>query len=118
MNLSYLHVFTYSERDNTDAISYNGIVSKKIRSKRSKILRALSVNLKRKFYKSQIGKTHEVLFETENRNGYVYGFSRNYVRVKSPWRKSLTDQIVPFQLKKIDSDGLVVGEISKTKVTV
>ena len=118
LDLSYLHVFTYSERDNTDAITYDGIVSKQIRSKRSKLLRSLSVNLKRKFYKSQVGKTIEVLFETENRNGYVYGFSRNYVRVKSPWRKSLTDQIVPFQLKEIDIDGLVVGEISKTKVTV
>ena len=116
LGLSYLHVFTYSERDNTDAINYDGIVPKQIRSKRSKLLRALSVNLKRKFYKSQVGKTNEVLFETENRNGYVYGFSRNYVRVKSPWRKSLTNQIVPFQLKKIDNDGLVVGEISKTKV--
>ena len=77
----------------------------------------LNLNLKRKFYKSQVGKTSEVLFETENRNGYVYGFSRNYVRVKSPWRKSLTDQIVPFQLKEIDNDGFVIGEISKTKVT-
>jgi threonylcarbamoyladenosine tRNA methylthiotransferase MtaB len=116
LNLSYLHVFTYSERDNTEAIILQNIVPKNIRSKRSKLLRSLSVQLKRKFYKSQIGKTKDVLFETENRNGFIYGFSNNYVRVKSDWRKSLADKIVSYDLEDIDNDGLVIGKKSELKI--
>jgi len=118
LNLSYLHVFTYSERDNTEAINLKNIISKNIRSKRSKLLRSLSVQLKRKFYKSQLGSTKDVLFETENRNGFIYGFSNNYVRVKSDWRKDLTDKIVSFDLEAIDNDGLVIGKKSELKIKV
>ena len=118
LNLSYLHVFTYSERDNTEAIKLKNIVSKNIRSKRSKLLRSLSVQLKRKFYKSQLGNTKDVLFETENRNGFIYGFSNNYVRVKSVWRKNLADKIVSFDLEGIDNDGLVIGKKTELKIKV
>ena len=118
LNLSYLHVFTYSERDNTEAINFKNIVSKNIRSKRSKLLRSLSVQLKRKFYKSQLGNTKDVLFETENRNGFIYGFSNNYVRIKTAWRKSLADQIVSFDLEDIDNDGLVIGKSTELKTIV
>ena len=110
LNLSYLHVFTYSERDNTEAINLKNIVPKKIRSKRSKLLRSLSVQLKRKFYKTQLGSIKDVLFESENRNGFIYGFSNNYVRVKSNWRNDLADKIISFKLEEIDNDGLVVGK--------
>ena len=118
LDLSYLHVFTYSERNNTEAIKFDKVVPKNIRSKRSKMLRSLSVKLKRKFYTSQIGTTRNVLFETENRNGFVYGFSNNYVRVKYPWRNYLADKIVPFELKEIDSDGLVTGQLIKMEIIV
>ena len=118
LDLSYLHVFTYSERDNTEAINFKNIVSKNIRSKRSKLLRSLSVQLKRKFYKSQLGNTKDVLFETENRNGFIYGFSNNYVRIKTAWRKSLADQIVSFDLEDIDNDGLVIGKSTELKTIV
>jgi threonylcarbamoyladenosine tRNA methylthiotransferase MtaB len=118
LDLSYLHVFTYSERDNTEAINFKNIVSKNIRSKRSKLLRSLSVQLKRKFYKSQLGNTKDVLFETENRNGFIYGFSNNYVRIKTAWRKSLADQIVSFDLEDIDNDGLVIGKNTELKTIV
>ena len=118
LDLSYLHVFTYSERNNTEAIKFDKIVPKNVRSKRSKMLRSLSVKLKRKFYASQIGTTRNVLFETENRNGFVYGFSNNYVRVKYPWRNYLADKIVPFELKEIDSDGLVTGQLIEMKTIV
>ena len=101
LDLSYLHVFTYSERNNTEAIKFDKVVPKNVRSKRSKMLRSLSVKLKRKFYTSQIGTTRNVLFETENRNGFVYGFSNNYVRVKYPWRNYLADKIVPFELNPL-----------------
>ena len=77
LDLSYLHVFTYSERDNTEALGLSNVVSSNIRSKRSKLLRALSVQLKRKFYMSQLGTIKNVLFEPENRNGFIYGFSNN-----------------------------------------
>ena len=110
LNLSYLHVFTYSERDNTEAVNLKNIVPKKIRSKRSKLLRSLSVQLKRKFYKTQLGSIKDVLFESENRNGFIYGFSNNYVRVKSNWRNDLADKIISFKLEEIDNDGLVVGK--------
>ncbi len=112
LDLSYLHVFTYSERDNTEAIGLNNVVPSNIRSKRSKLLRALSVQLKRKFYMSQLGTIKNVLFEPENRNGFIYGFSNNYVRIKTPWRSLIKDKIIPFELQNISDDGLVTGEVS------
>ena len=111
LDLSYLHVFTYSERDNTEALGLNNVVPSNIRSKRSKLLRALSVQLKRKFYMSQLGTIKNVLFEPENRNGFIYGFSNNYVRIKTPWRSSIKDKIIPFELQNISDDGLVTGEV-------
>lgn len=118
LDLSYLHVFTYSERENTEALGLNNVVSSNIRSKRSKLLRALSVQLKRKFYMSQLGTIKNVLFEPENRNGFIYGFSNNYVRIKTPWRSSIKDKIIPFELQNISDDGLVTGEVSKMEAIV
>ena len=118
LDLSYLHVFTYSERDNTESIGLNNVVPSNIRSKRSKLLRALSVQLKRKFYMSQLGTIKNVLFEPENRNGFIYGFSNNYVRIKTPWRSSIKDKIIPFELQNISDDGLVTGEVSKMEAIV
>ena len=118
LDVSYLHVFTYSERDNTQAVGLKNVVPNNIRSKRSKLLRALSVQLKRKFYMSQLGTIKNVLFEPENRNGFIYGFSNNYVRIKTPWRSSIKDKIIPFQLQKISDDGLVTGEVSKMEAIV
>ena len=118
LDLSYLHVFTYSERDNTEAVGLNNVVPSNIRSKRSKLLRALSVQLKRKFYMSQLGTIKNVLFEPENRNGFIYGFSNNYVRIKTPWRSSIKDKIIPFKLQNISDDGLVTGEVSKMEAIV
>ncbi|MBT3793819.1 MAG: tRNA (N(6)-L-threonylcarbamoyladenosine(37)-C(2))-methylthiotransferase MtaB [Flavobacteriaceae bacterium] len=118
LEISYLHVFTYSERDNTVAITLNNEVPKNIRSKRSKLLRSLSVKLKNKFYTSQLDSIKDVLFESENKRGYIYGFSNNYVRVKAPWRKDLVNSIVSYELKEIDQDGLVVGKKLEKLITV
>ena len=118
LDLSYLHVFTYSERDNTEAIGLNNVVPSNIRSKRSKLLRALSVQLKRKFYMSQLGTIKNVLFEPENRNGFIYGFSNNYVRIKTPWRSSIKDKIIPFEVQNISDDGLVTGEVSTMEAII
>ncbi|MGY8946153.1 MAG: tRNA (N(6)-L-threonylcarbamoyladenosine(37)-C(2))-methylthiotransferase MtaB [Flavobacteriales bacterium] len=118
LDISYLHVFTYSERDNTEAVDFENEVPKNIRSKRSKLLRSLSVQLKRKFYENQLGSNQNILFENENKNGYIYGFSSNYVRLKTPWRKNLVDTIMSYKLKEIDQDGLVTGEKSEKLIKV
>jgi len=83
--ISYLHVFTYSERPNTEAVLLQNPVPKHIRNKRSKVLRALSAKKRHQFYESQLGKEVSVLFENENKKGYIQGFSTNYVKVRAPW---------------------------------
>jgi threonylcarbamoyladenosine tRNA methylthiotransferase MtaB len=107
LDISYLHVFTYSERDNTLAATMEGVVPKKIRSKRSKMLRGLSVKKRRAFYESQIGSVRTVLFESENKEGYIQGFTENYVKVKTPWNPELVNTLHQIELTKIDDDGLV-----------
>ena len=107
LDISYLHVFTYSERPNTEAITMDGAVDLKVRNKRSKMLRGLSEKKRRAFYESQIGHSLSVLFEGENKHGYIYGFTENYVKVKAPWNPSLINTIHTVTLKEIDEDGLV-----------
>ncbi|APY09363.1 tRNA (N(6)-L-threonylcarbamoyladenosine(37)-C(2))-methylthiotransferase MtaB [Winogradskyella sp. J14-2] len=107
LDISYLHVFTYSERDNTEAAKMDGIVPKNIRSKRSKMLRGLSAKKRRAFYENQLGTTRTVLFESENKEGYIHGFTENYVKVKAPWNPRLVNTLHEVALTKIDEDGLV-----------
>ena len=106
MDISYLHVFTYSERDNTEAAEMSGVVPKNVRAKRSKMLRGLSVKKRRAFYESQLGSQRTVLFESENKEGYINGFTENYVKVKAPWNPELVNTLHNVQLTKIDEDGL------------
>ena len=107
LDISYLHVFTYSERDNTEAAEMRDVVPNNVRSKRSKMLRGLSVKKRRAFYESQIGATRTVLFESENKEGYIHGFTENYVKVKSPWNPELANTLHKVELIEIDEDGLV-----------
>ena len=107
LDISYLHVFTYSERDNTLAAEMEGMIPKNVRSKRSKMLRGLSAKKRRAFYESQLGSTRSVLFEGENKEGYIHGFTENYVKVKAPWNPSLVNTIHQVLLTEIDEDGLV-----------
>ncbi|WP_028892961.1 tRNA (N(6)-L-threonylcarbamoyladenosine(37)-C(2))-methylthiotransferase MtaB [Tenacibaculum sp. 47A_GOM-205m] len=107
LDISYLHVFTYSERPNTEAVEMDGVVPKKTRAKRSKMLRGLSVKKRRAFYESQLGNTLTVLFESENKEGYIHGFTENYVKVKAPWNPELVNTLHTVTLTKIDEDGLV-----------
>ncbi len=107
MAISYLHVFTYSERDNTEAAEMQGVVPANVRAKRSKMLRSLSVKKRRSFYESQIGTNRRVLFESENKEGYIHGFTENYVRVKTPWNPELANTLREINLTKIDEDGSV-----------
>jgi threonylcarbamoyladenosine tRNA methylthiotransferase MtaB len=107
LNISYLHVFTYSERPNTEAVLMANIVPQKVRNKRSKMLRGLSVKKRRYFYENQIGNELSVLFEGENKNGSIHGFTENYVKVKTKWNPELINTIHSIKLTEIDEDGLV-----------
>ncbi|NNC46429.1 MAG: tRNA (N(6)-L-threonylcarbamoyladenosine(37)-C(2))-methylthiotransferase MtaB [Winogradskyella sp.] len=107
LDISYLHVFTYSERANTVAATLGGEVPLNVRQKRSKLLRGLSVKKRRAFYESQLNKTKTVLFEGENKKGYIHGFTENYVKVKAPWNPSLINTLHDVRLTNIDEDGLV-----------
>ena len=107
LDISYLHVFTYSERPNTLAASMQNAVPKTIRTKRSKLLRGLSVKKRRAFYESQLGSIRTVLFEAENKSGYIHGFTENYVKVKTPWNPTLVNTLHEVELTKIDGDGPV-----------
>ena len=107
LNISYLHVFTYSERDNTLAAEMEGVVPQKVRAKRSKMLRGLSAKKRRAFYESQLGTTRTVLFEGENKEGYIHGFTENYVKVKAAWNPELVNTLHKVTLTHIDDDGLL-----------
>lgn len=107
LEVSYLHVFTYSERENTPAATMEGVVPKNIRAKRSKMLRGLSAKKRRAFYESQLGNTLTVLFEGENKQGYIHGFTQNYVKVKHPWNPELVNTLREVTLLEIDEDGMV-----------
>ena len=114
MDISYLHVFTYSERDNTEAAEMQGVVPANVRAKRSKMLRSLSVKKRRAFYESQLGTNRTVLFETENKEGYIHGFTENYVRVKTPWNPELANTLQEINLTKIDEDGSMRMEFTSS----
>jgi threonylcarbamoyladenosine tRNA methylthiotransferase MtaB len=114
LDISYLHVFTYSERANTHAATLPGVVPKAVRSKRSKLLRGLSAKKRRAFYESQLGTHRTVLFEGENKAGYIHGFTENYVKVKSPWNPALVNTLHKVVLSEIDSDGLLRFEFEES----
>ncbi|WP_224490995.1 tRNA (N(6)-L-threonylcarbamoyladenosine(37)-C(2))-methylthiotransferase MtaB [Robertkochia flava] len=115
LDISYLHVFTYSERDNTLAADMEGIVPKRVRAKRSKMLRGLSAKKRRAFYEGEIGQLRTVLFEGENKEGYIHGFTENYVKVKAPWDPALVNTLHQVRLTRIDEDGMVRFEFTGEK---
>lgn len=106
LDISYLHVFTYSERANTGAPKLGTKVPMSVRSERSKILHLLSDRKKQHFYQTQEGKEKAVLFEQEDNEGWLYGFTENYVKVKVPYDETLVNQICQVLLTEIDRDGL------------
>ena len=114
--ISYLHVFTYSERENTEAVDMEGVVPVAERKKRNKMLRILSEKKKVAFYNSQLGKTLPVLWEHENKDGSMYGFTENYVRVQKPFDAASINQIEFLKLQAIEADGTVSVELAKESV--
>jgi threonylcarbamoyladenosine tRNA methylthiotransferase MtaB len=111
LKVSYLHVFSYSERPNTIALKLNGVVPKADRTRRSKMLQILSQKKKRAFYKSQLGKVKTVLFENENHEGYIHGFSENYVKVRIPYSKNLANTLQSVELMDFGPEGIIEGKL-------
>ncbi len=111
LDISYLHVFTYSERANTTAKKMPDAIPINIRRERSKQLQILSNKKRRAFYETQLGKTKQVLWEGEENEGTMYGFTENYVKVKTPFNSKLVNQIKPVKLIEIDRDGVVKVEL-------
>lgn len=110
LDISYLHVFTYSERANTPAAEMSDVIPMKVRNQRSKMLRSLSEKKKRKFYEENLGKTSEVLFEEDIENGMMHGFTANYVRVEAKYDPVLINETKTVQLTSIAPSGYVAIE--------
>ena len=102
INISYLHVFSYSEREGTDAIKMTHPISKKTRKNRSKILRNLSDKKKQNFYEKNIGSIKKVLFESQINDGYIYGFSENYIKIRSKYTPDLENSLKSIEIDKIE----------------
>ncbi len=111
LEVSYLHVFTYSERANTTAIKLGNSVPMNIRKQRSKQLHILSAKKKRAFYETQVGKTETVLFEDSDNDGVMHGFTSNYVKIKTAFNKGLANTFQEVTMTEIDRDGVMKCEI-------
>jgi threonylcarbamoyladenosine tRNA methylthiotransferase MtaB len=107
LDISYLHVFTYSERADTKAIEIAEIVPVEERRRRNEMLRILSDKKRRAFYESNIGASFDVLFEGENDEGYMYGFTANYIKVRTRFDEKLINSIQPVRLEKVQATGVV-----------
>jgi len=111
LDVSYLHVFTYSERENTEAFSFPGVVSISERKRRNKMLRILSEKKRQNFYRSNEEKKLTVLFEYENHDGFMYGYSENYIRVRTKYDISLLYTPIQFLYNNFDGSNFVDGQI-------
>jgi len=118
LDISYLHVFTYSERSNTPAAEMDEVIPMKVRNKRSKMLRSLSEKKKRKFYEENIGTVREVLFEEDIENGMMHGFTENYVRVEAKYDPVLINETKKVKLTSIAPSGYVTVEEAEHEVLV
>ncbi|MBC7567557.1 MAG: tRNA (N(6)-L-threonylcarbamoyladenosine(37)-C(2))-methylthiotransferase MtaB [Pedobacter sp.] len=113
LDISYLHVFTYSERDQTEAAEMIGVVAGSARSDRSKMLHILSDKKRRAFYQGQLGSIGEVLFEDDQKNGFMHGFTKNYVKVKAKYDPVMVNEIKTVNLVSLTADGEV--EVTETE---
>lgn len=117
LDISYLHVFNYSERDNTPAADMKGKVPGSQRSDRSKMLHILSEKKRREFYQTQLGKPASVLFEADHKEGFMHGFSRNYVKVKTPYDPLLVNELREVKFENIAFDGdMEISELAEIMV--
>ena len=114
LDVSYLHVFTYSERANTPAAEMEDAVPLEERRRRNQMLNILSEKKRRYFYEQHLEETREVLFEQSKENGKMSGFTDNYIRVDLPLDESLLNQLAPVRLNRIDDDGLMQVKLMPT----
>jgi threonylcarbamoyladenosine tRNA methylthiotransferase MtaB len=113
LDISYLHVFTYSKRNNTLAATMEGAVHSKDRAERSKMLHILSDKKRRKFYEDHIGKSFTVLFENDIENGMMHGFTENYIRVAAKYDPVLVNELKPVKLLSVNDKGVM--EVEETE---
>ena len=110
LDISYLHVFTYSERANTAALEMDGIVPQHVRNDRTTMLRGLSEKKRRYFYEQHLDHTYTALFEEDVENGIMHGFTENYIRVAAKYDPLLINELKTVQLKSINDQGHVEVE--------
>jgi len=111
LDVAYLHVFTYSERPNTEAVLMDGVVPKAVRNKRSKMLHGLSAKKQMAFYHEQLGSPHRVLFEKAEKEHQMFGFTENYIKVVYPYDKKLVNTIQEVALMNVDESGNVTARV-------
>jgi threonylcarbamoyladenosine tRNA methylthiotransferase MtaB len=116
LDVSYLHVFTYSERPNTDAINLAGVVPISIRKERNKMLRILSEKKQRHFYEQHVGSTRTVLFESENKNGFITGFTDNYIKTAVSVDEHLSNKLKKVKLLSLNEQGNCSGELIEKQI--
>lgn len=114
--ISYLHVFTYSERDNTEAIEFEGVVDQGERKRRNKMLRILSEKKRQAFYQSQLNSTQKVLWEHYNKDGKMFGFTENYVKVQTDFNPELVNETQIVDLVRINHNGIVEVKIQELEL--
>ena len=110
LDISYLHVFTYSERENTLAAEMDAVVPMKVRHERSKMLHILSEKKSRFFYEENVDSEHDVLFENDIENGMMHGFTENYIRVGTRYDPLMINELCRIKITKINEAGIAVGE--------
>ena len=103
-DITYLHVFTYSERPGTKALQLDGKVDEREKRRRSQLLHELSEQKKNRFYLQQSGKEAEVLWESDNIKGFMHGFTGNYVKVRTPYNTELINRITRVRIKEVNND--------------
>jgi len=118
LDVSYLHVFTYSERANTHAIGLDGIVNGSERAERSKMLHILSEKKRRHFYEQHVGKTFPVLWEAERDGEMMHGFTSNYIKASTVFQPGLINTITMAKLGTTGTDGTVKVEIAETAAVI
>lgn len=116
LDISYLHVFTYSERENTLAAEMTNSVPHKERAERSKMLHILSDKKRRAFYEQNLGRTFQVLFENDVEDGKIHGFTDNYVRVSAQYDPLLINELKKVRLTYIEANGTMAAEEAESEV--
>lgn len=111
LDISYLHVFTYSERANTKALELEGVVPQAVREERNARLQILSEKKRRAFYERFVGQIKQILPEDENKEGQMFGFTDNYLKVAIPYQAELVNQLVSVELSSLNEAGIFEGKV-------